>query len=412
MRKVLALVLAMVLLASAVPLMVTPAAALYEKKLPCDVDENNELTKVELVNVILPYMLDEGDFTLDDVEDASWVYAYWDGKTKTIVDQVDRTVTFYRPVERVITIMPPITRVVIGLGAVDKIVGMGTWSHSYTVGGPSRGCGPKWDEACGKLREVPDVGTAYDPNKELIISLNPDVIIPYVSSPYLADALQGGTGIPVLVAYPLGSGAEINSIFEQIKVIAEALVMEEEAEELISYFKKELDKVTEVTSQIPDSEKPRVYHIWGSIITKASLRYEPVELAGGILVSKDCAPPTFGGSVTDVSKEQIIDWNPGIILLMKSSTNPELTVGDVLNDPDFQTINAVKNQSVYHTPGAFYLVGADHPRVIWETLYMAKLFHPDKFKDLDLEEEGNELFERFYGVDGLWTEIGGNLGFV
>jgi hypothetical protein len=43
---------------------------------------------------------------------------------------------------------------------------------------------------------------------------------------------------------------------------------------------------------------------------------------------------------------------------------------------------------------------------------MAKLFYPEEFKNLDLEKEGNEFFKRFYGVGGLWTEIGGNLGFI
>jgi iron complex transport system substrate-binding protein len=87
-------------------------------------------------------------------------------------------------------------------------------------------------------------------------------------------------------------------------------------------------------------------------------------------------------------------------------------VEDIWSDPDLQTINAVKNRKVYYTPAAFYMMGPEPPRAIIETFHMAKLFHPDKFEDLDLEKEGNEIFERFYGVDGLWTEIGGNLGFI
>ena len=80
-------------------------------------------------------------------------------------------------------------------------------------------------------------------------------------------------------------------------------------------------------------------------------------------------------------------------------------MADILSDPDLQTVNAVKNGCVYYTLGAYYLVGADPPRVITETLIQAKLFYPDKFEELDIDEEGDELFERFYGVDGLWTEF-------
>jgi len=109
MKKVLGIVLAMVLLASTVPLAVMPAAA-QQAGIPCD-DGDNELTKEELVNAILPYMLDGGTYTLDDVGDASWVYAYWDGKPKTIVDDTStdtypngKPVTIYKPIERIITL--------------------------------------------------------------------------------------------------------------------------------------------------------------------------------------------------------------------------------------------------------------------------------------------------------------------
>ena len=341
------------------------------------------------------------------------------GKEKklTLVDMADRTVTIPRPIERVVTLMPPITRVVIGLGEADKLVGICTQSRNSVVGDDPdqvfvRGYGPRWEEVVAGLRGLPDVGTGYiEPNKELIVSLKPDVIIHSAySRPDSADALQESTGIPVVVA----GGGEISGMFVQIECIAKVLEKDEEAEDIISYFKEELDKVAEVTSEIPDSERPRVYAVSGaravSEITK-TCSYEPIYLAGGINVAEDYVI----GSGTIVSKEQIILWNPDIILILETRgylPPYPVTIDDVLSDPDLQTVNAVKNQRVYLTPGAFFLVGADHPRVILETHMMAKYIHPSKFEDLDLEKEGNELFERFYGVDGLWTEIGGNLGFI
>ena len=341
------------------------------------------------------------------------------GKEKklTLVDMADRTVTIPRPIERVVTLMPPITRVVIGLGEADKLVGICTQSRNSVVGDDPdqvfvRGYGPRWEEVVAGLRGLPDVGTGYiEPNKELIVSLKPDVIIHSAySRPDSADALQESTGIPVVVA----GGGEISGMFVQIECIAKVLEKDEEAEDIISYFKEELDKVAEVTSEIPDSERPRVYAVSGaravSEITK-TCSYEPIYLAGGINVAEDYVI----GSGTIVSKEQIILWNPDIILILETRgylPPYPVTIDDVLSDPDLQTVNAVKNKRVYLTPGAFFLVGADHPRVILETHMMAKYIHPGKFEDLDLEKEGNELFERFYGVDGLWTEIGGNLGFI
>ena len=42
---------------------------------------------------------------------------------------------------------------------------------------------------------------------------------------------------------------------------------------------------------------------------------------------------------------------------------------------------------------------------------MAKLFYPEKFEDLDIEKKGNDIFERFYGLDGLYTYLAEELGF-
>jgi iron complex transport system substrate-binding protein len=56
---------------------------------------------------------------------------------------------------------------------------------------------------------------------------------------------------------------------------------------------------------------------------------------------------------------------------------------------------------VYYTKGHF--IGWDPATGLAEAYYMAKLFHPDKFKDLDVEAEGNLILKEFYGVDGLYT---------
>ena len=339
------------------------------------------------------------------------------GKEKklTLVDQADRTVTIPRPIERVITLSAPVTRMMIGLGAEDELVGVGTSDHKYVINPePSRGVGPKWDEVVGelKLKELPNVGSGREPNQELIVSLKPDVVIPYAgkSSAGFWNTFQDNTGIPVVVGHRGSKGPIYDETFEQIEHMGRVLGKEKRAEEIVSYFEEKLAKVTEVTSQIPDSEKPTVFFpcFWMGSTTKANPHYEAVELAGGILVFKLDSPIIH----IEVSMEQVIDWNPDIFLLSKTSTTPSFTVEDLLSHPNLQTVNAVKNRKVYYTLNAINLLGADHPRVITEVFYMAKLFHPDKFEDLDVEKEGNELFERFYGVDGLWTEIGGNLGFI
>ena len=122
--------------------------------------------------------------------------------------------------------------------------------------------------------------------------------------------------------------------------------------------------------------------------------YYPVDLAGGInVVSSDY-------SIT-VSKEQVIAWDPDFILIHGPSAPHTLSIEDVLLDPDLQTVNAVKNRDVYYTKGHF--IGWDPATGLTEAFYMAKLFHPDEFEDLDVEEKCNEILKEVYKADGLYT---------
>ena len=411
MRKILSCVLVMVLLVSGVSLAVTPAASTYpyEKKIPGDADENNELTKDELVNAVLPYMLDEGTFTLDDVGDTSYVYAYWDGKPKTVVDMGDREVTLYRPVERVVTVKPDDTRIIVALGGCDKLAGVDRHMRiDYCIcHGASYVYCPD-DSPCkhicgGKFEECPDLGRGK--NVEVMVSLRPDILFAGLTGGSSAKNLEEKTGVPAISTDP--SGHDFDKMCEHIEFMGTVLDKEEEAEELISFCEEKIDKVREITSEIPDDEKPTVYFStrgygsgssWG--FTSTTGLYDPLDLAGGINVAK-------GISGSTVSKEQIIAWNPDIIIIATGYgahragwTDP---VESALVDPDFQTMDAIKNHSVYH---AIYPYSSGRPqdRNIVAVLYTAKLLHPDKFPDLDVEEEGNEVFERFLGVDGLFSE--------
>ncbi|HEC32236.1 MAG TPA: hypothetical protein ENI41_07080 [Deltaproteobacteria bacterium] len=322
-------------------------------------------------------------------------------KELTLIDMADRTVTVPRPIERIALVgMLNSLRTLVQLGAADKIVVTSTVvRYIYDEPYKSKYFSPL-HRAAPELGELPRVDYR-DPSLEVILTLEPDVILSYgaYSNP---DTIQAGTGIPTVCAAK-STGGDLS--FEQLRLIGWVVGKEERAEELISYVNEKLDELREVTSEIPDSEKPKVYvaHLGGGApkdITTAMVRYDPVEIAGGINVARECV----GGCVVTVSKEQIIKWNPDIILMGSNpSKEHRVSIEDVLSDPVLQSVNAVKNKKVYYTKGC--MIGWDPATVTTEAFYFAKLFHPDKFKDLDVEETCNEILEKFYGVDGLYTEM-------
>jgi iron complex transport system substrate-binding protein len=341
----------------------------------------------------------DGKINMQDVTQIELVIL---GKEKelTLLDQADRIVTVPRPIERVVTTFPSVTRAIVVVDGIDRIVGVSSVLTKYS---DKMLCLQAYPE----LKEISTVGMHTEPNAELILALKPDVIFSWSSS---AEVLQEKTGIPVITITTPSYFDE--GSWESYRLAGRVLGKEEKVEELISYATDKIEGITEVTSEIPEDEKPKVYFVsccQGICdITKTWGRYAPGDLAGGINVAKDQVLSS-GSSI--VSKEQIIDWNPDMILLHGGSkTNQwDLSIEDILADPDLQTVNAVKTENVYYTKG--YMIGWDPATGLTETFYMAKLFHPDEFEDLDVEAENNEILERFYGADGLYTWLLENYDF-
>ncbi len=333
----------------------------------------------------------------------------------TLIDMIDRTVTVPRPIERVVSGPPDPTRLIVALGEGNKLVGINSYGSTCLCYNSPEVAPICAAEVCGgKLFELPVVGWCVSiDNAELTLSLEPDVIFAYGASSTYSDAantLQEQTGIPVVCVK--SGGHKFEELYEAAELLGIILTKEDEAQEIVTFVQEKIDEVGEVTSEIPDDEKPTVYFAsrgvepsayFGGVTTTTNF-YEPLDIAGGINVAKDCG--TSPGAAVDVSKEQIIAWNPDIIIVAHSFDTPLDEVNDVeviLSDPDLQTLDAVKNHRVYFSMYP-YCCGTPQDRNLANMMYLAKLFHPEEFEDLDVEEEGNEIYEKFLGVDGLFTE--------
>ena len=328
---------------------------------------------------------------------ASWALTDLSGREVVIPDRA----------ERVVSPFMMYTRIIIALGAMDKLVGI---SHTCVLSEEKHPYGKD-------LLKLPDVGD-FGENIELIASLKPDLIF---ALPQNIRTFEEKTGATVIGAsFPQGVPME-KMFARQIEVIGKSLHKEKEAHELNEFIKEKLSKVTDITSKIPDSQKPKVYFAWTSWtgdITNTVVDFDPIELAGGINLARGCKNFARGQRGTLVSREHIIKWNPDIIFLSRYESNKwekksrngkkaPVTVEEVLSNPLLQNINAVKNKRVYYTTA--FCNWWPHQRAIAQVFQMAKIFYPERFKDLDVEKEGNEVFKRFYGEPGLYTRMVKNL---
>ena len=316
------------------------------------------------------------------------------GKEKqlTLLDQADRTVTIYKPVERVVTTSIPATRDVVILGAADKVVGI----DSLTASVGKKGfffCVQAHPELLG----LPTVGSYSEPNVEAILELKPDVVFSYSGYPGGADLIQEQTGIPAVCTGYL-EPSEFGRTYESLGLAAEILGKEDRAEWLISYVEDKLDRISKITNEIPEEEKPKVYALVWYGITQTMV-YAPVEWAGGNNVAKEYLL-SHGLESAQINPEQVIIWNPDVIFLGCTGDY----VAKLLEvHHGLEVTKAVKEGKVYTIFGPYFC--HDLIQLLAETYYMAKLLHPDKFQDLNVEKEANKMFKEVYGADDLYNKV-------
>lgn len=315
---------------------------------------------------------------------------------RNVTDMAGRTVTLPARVNNVVVLFGPGYEKVDMLGAEDKIVADADFHKTHAA----------WAHVIYKrLDTLPSISSPQAPNVESLLKYNPDVVF-WFSNDQNVKAMQSA-GIPVICS--VGNNTSIESLKTLLTVYAQALGTPEalqRAQDYATYFDQKLSYVTSITSTIPDSQKPKVYVTSGiPLRTRGgnSVMRDTVEKAGGIYVAKDAPQGT-----NVISYEQLLQWNPDIIIIdhapdlpdpsasaTSNTSNAAAIYSQIMNDPQMQSINAVKNHQVYISPeGAFFWDAGEQG--ILQLEWMAKLFHPDKFHGLDMNKEIKDFYSRFF----------------
>ncbi len=332
---------------------------------------------------------------------------------KTFTDTQGREITLEEAPQRIITRAPDEARVVIALGYGDKLIAGEQATKSclcpMTFDNIAEGCLNCYETIIdGRMPDLPEISTRYDIYFEEIAKLKPDLI--FCGNLKDAEAFEDKIGCPVVVLGGSGWNFGEDGYYDSIRVAAEALDAQEEAEELISFALNKVEMIESVTKNVDPEKKPKVYFASrgagtgfydpkeGRDFTRTEPNYDPLVMAGGRNVASE-----IEGNTVNVPLEQIIAWNPDYIFISNSAAGNNTGLEFIKNSPELASINAIKEGNVYN---CFYphCRGQPPDRNLLNMMYMAKIMYPEEFKDLDLEKEGNEIFKAFLGVDGVFTE--------
>ena len=113
------------------------------------------------------------------------------------------------------------------------------------------------------------------------------------------------------------------------------------------------------------------------------------ELGNNLAVLND---PSSQGSGNEVNLEQMMNWNPEVILFAPGSY-----FDYAAEDPAWQVLSAIQNGRFYEVPtGPFNWMGSPpSSNRLLGLLWMAKLLYP-KQADYDLKKEVQEYYQLFY----------------
>lgn len=319
--------------------------------------------------------------------------------TRTITDMTGRTVVVPSEITNVLCDWMQTVVVVYGV-APDKLE---AWPSVMAQANDTKEYFPDPYES---LPLVPGWkgGNGEGGNYETFISKKPDVVIVsyYPKAPddqsafSLVSERQEKLGsIPVVA---LSNTMNITNSPALIQFMGDLLGEQDQAKDLIGFYNRVVDMVTQKVASIPEDKRVKVYYCIDKdgLSTSGRLYSDLIELCGGINVASSGNLSESGlpaGSVPKVSVEQVLNWDPDVIFAEDQSF-----CSKVGTDPAWKDIKAVKNGRVYHVPKTGFSWFCCPPGInrIIGIPWAAKMMYPDLFKDMDLEGLIKEFHTLFY----------------
>jgi len=306
-------------------------------------------------------------------------------QTITVEDGTGAQVVINTPVERIVTLNDGLTEIICALGCEDRIVGRDSTSIF-----PS------------SIVEKPSVGESYIPNLEMLLELEPDLVIADSMLTYNNETRGKieAAGIPVFISdtadpqpEPNSNETTIDFTSKLVSKLGFILDKKDEANEIIDYMQYYETLVNERIQNLAPNEKPLVYYefidSWMTAVTPS------ITQAGGVNIAAN--ESTYAPTL---SPEYVVEKNPDVIIRMISSPNHNVTDfktmrDEILNRPGLGEVTAVKEGRVYVCD--YKIRGGIRCVVGW--LQWAKWIQPTLFDDVDPAAVHAQLIQQFFGVD-------------
>lgn len=317
---------------------------------------------------------------------------------RQFTDSLGRTVIVPETITR-IAISGPLSQVYILPLAGDMLVGVSNaFSQDAKLYLP--------EEIFSKTEIGQLYGGKGEMDLEALLAVAPQVVIDIGEAKETIgedmDRLTEQTGIPFVHV-----DATVATAADAYRTLGVLLGRQEKAEELAAYCEGILARAEEMMQRVDaDGARKRVLYCLGdtgcNVIAKGSFHAETINMmADNLAVLEEVVSK---GTGNEVDMEQILLWNPEIILFA-----PDSICDSVGSDAAWQSVPAIAAGNYYRTPEGPYGWLSSPPAVqrYLGILWLGALLYPE-YCGYDLQEEVTEYYRLFYGCD-LTDEMYQNL---
>lgn len=208
------------------------------------------------------------------------------------------------------------------------------------------------------VKNIPTVGIPPNPNTELIIAMNPDLVLGMNAPRHheLAVVLEKA-GIPIL----LQDLTHYIDVLEALRFYGELSGKPEQAKEKIMQIEAQYRNLAEQSSR---KQSPKVLILWRTgdgLYTAFSNSFigDLVKRLGGVNVSDPFAPASGNLSYAPFSLEAALRAQPDVVLLISHCFGQEAQDRlrcELLGQPAWQGFNAIRKRHVYQLPYHLFAV--------------------------------------------------------
>ena len=273
----------------------------------------------------------------------------------SITDDLGRKIEIPAKPQRFVSLAPSWTEILFELGLGDQVVGV-TQFCDYPA------------EAAKKTK----VGGFSDPNIELIVALQPDVVFGTTMHMKVAPEFEKRG-----VKFVYQNAQTVRGVMDNIVMAAKIAGVPGRADQVNERIGKTISQVASALAKIPAEKRVSVlYLVWDEPVMSVgpnTLISDMISCAGGVSITHDAS-----SDYPSYSLETIVAKNPDVILAPGVHGGGGLDPATLKSKAGWQAIGAVRKGNVFLVDDN--LVSRPGPRVGEGVMEFAGALYPELFK--------------------------------